>query len=154
MKAHYDKSDRDYYIYFENDEIERIINKEVIICDLYFFGDSGVDFSKGILQVTSVKGFRELHKKNSESRYKIIDYQDPILLEHGDRADVPYILTLTTSWMEEGLSTELLKRCGHNEQRYDAGCKIHFYANKGHFLSEQSLHGFTIIEARWKGMYG
>lgn len=154
MKAYYDRSDRDYYIYFENDEIERITEGQTIICDLYFFGDSAVDFLKRKLQVTSVTGTRELYKKNNESKYKIIDYQDPILLEHGSGNDIPYTLTLTASWMKEGLSEELLKRCGYNEQRYGAGCKIHFYANKGHFLSEQSFHGFTIIEARWKGAYG
>ncbi len=155
MKAHYDKSDRDYYILFENNEIEKVLVGEIITCEMYVCRNSEIEFSKRKLHVTSVLGMLELYKKNNLSKYILKDYQDPILLEHGDfDGNIPYILTLTASWMQEGLSKELLKRCGHNEQRYGGGCKIHFYADEGNSLMHMYTTGFDIVEARWKGMYG
>jgi hypothetical protein len=162
MKALYDRSDRDYYIFFEKGDIKKLLEDIKLTCHLYSRSpgdDSRIGYYRQDFEIvvldTNIDLFRkerELYKQKPRILYGYAD----VLIVYGEyELKTPCVLYLSKQWIKEGLSTELLNRCGKNEQRYGGGCKVHFYSEESaHYTKQQMQIVFKMEEAAWQRDYG
>lgn len=160
MKAIYDKEDRDYYVFFEKGDIEKLLENQDLECYLYSRspGDAQrIAYYRQTFKISTLKTNIDIFRKNQElAKQKIsYGYADVLIIYGSYELKSPCILILSKQWVKEGLSKEVLNRCGKNEQRYGGGCKAHFYSeDSSHFTTTQMKVVFEMEEAVWQREYG
>ncbi|MFA7285248.1 MAG: hypothetical protein WC011_00155 [Candidatus Paceibacterota bacterium] len=159
MKALYDKSDRDYYILFEEGEISKILAGAKLICLLYMRSSGQarfIEYMRPNFEIHILETNLDLFTRQKslfENKSYTFSYSD-VLLEYPLQGTIR--LFLSKEWIEIGLNEELLNRCGMNEQRYcTSGSKVHFYSKDSkHMMTSQQNMIFESEEIAWTKEYG
>lgn len=161
MKALYDKEDRDYYVFFEIGDIKKLLKEEHLTCLLYSRSPNDnqhIGYHRQVFEISVLETSLDVFRKNQElSKIASLPYgYTDVLVIYGDlKSETPCTLILSKDWIKEGLSEDLLNRCGKNEQRYGGNCKVHFYSeDSSHFTTTQMKVVFEMEEAVWQREYG
>lgn len=120
MTAQYRTSNRDFFLYFENEDVENLKRGEVIQCDLLFCGSQEYKMMKLEVKLTSREEWclNEDLIRGQNSCYQYAENKRFIWL-----IDEFFIETFLNSHAKDG-----------HEIRYDmGGNKIHLYLEGGHY---------------------
>lgn len=159
MKALYDKSDRDYYVLFEEGEISKILAGTKVSCLLYIRSSDQtkfIEYMRPNFEIHILETNLDLFKRQKslcENNPYTFSYSE-VLLEYPLQGTI--CLFLSKEWIEIGLTEDLMNRCGMNAQRYcTSGSRVNFYSKDSkHIMTSQQNLAFEFEEKAWIREYG